>query len=421
MQDDAGDGGESHAAEGDGAEADGSAADTQDEDSSRDAQVAGLREVDMVVNQGTDTGGGDHAVQQDAYAAQNCLRNGTAQGIELGAEGEQGHPQGAEADDGGRIQVGNSQNAGVLGVDGEGGTTEAAGEDGGNAAGEYRAVQAGLVGKVLADDGADRHNITDVLQTGNDGAGGDEGDGSPAELGQGKGGNADPGGLFQGGEIHQAEGDGDEIAADQRDDDGHNAGKALGEVIDTNRDKEGDDGDGPVGLGFLHANAGEGKAQYHDDGSNDDGREYAGYTVLTQDLEQQGKQQIKDCHAQNAALRVGDAHFANDGGNTGDDGEGAAQERGDHPLIDELIDDGADAGAEQGDGNIQTAEDGNQDNTAHGQGVLQAQDGLLTGGKVIGKVAIDTDDQFLFFFCHGIIPPQIYLVWLMVQLALWLQ
>ena len=90
----------------------------------------------MVVNQGTDTGGGDHAVQQDAYAAQNCLRNGTAQGIELGAEGEQGHPQGAEADDGGRIQVGNSQNAGVLGVDGEGGTTEAAGEDGGNAAGE---------------------------------------------------------------------------------------------------------------------------------------------------------------------------------------------------------------------------------------------------------------------------------------------
>lgn len=80
MQDDAGDGGESHAAEGDGAEADGSAADAQDEDSSCDAQVAGLREVDMVVNQGTDTGGGDHAVQQDAYAAQNCLRNGTAQG-----------------------------------------------------------------------------------------------------------------------------------------------------------------------------------------------------------------------------------------------------------------------------------------------------------------------------------------------------
>ena len=128
-------------------------------------------------------------------------------------------------------------------------------------------LQAGLMGKVLADDGADRHNITDVLQTGNDGAGGDEGDGLPAELGQGEGGNADPGGLFQGGEIHQAEGNGDNKAADQRDDDGHNAGKALGEVIDTNRDKEGDDGDGPVGLGFLHAYAGEGKAQYHDDGS----------------------------------------------------------------------------------------------------------------------------------------------------------
>ncbi len=303
--------------------------------------------------------------------------------------------------------MGNSQNAGVLGVDGEGGTTEAAGEDGGNAAGEYRAVQAGLMGKVLADDGADRHNITDVLQTGNDGAGGDEGDGFPAELGQGEGGNADPGGFFQGGEIHQAEGDGDEIAADQRDDDGHNAGKALGEVIDTNRDKEGDDGDGPVGFSLLHAYAGEGKAQYHDDGSNDDGREYAGYTVLTQDLEQQGKQQIKDCHAQNAALRIGDAHFANDGGNTGDDGEGAAQERGDHLLIDELIDDGADAGAEQGDGNIQTAENGNQNDAAHGQRVLETENGLLRGSKVVGKVAVNADNQFLFFFCHGIIPPQI--------------
>ena len=143
--------------------------------------------------------------------------------------------------------------------------------------------------------------------------------------------------------------------------------------------------------------------------------------VLTQDLEQQGKQQIKDCHAQNAALRVGDAHFANDGGNTGDDGEGAAEECGNHLLIDELIDDGTDTGAEQGHGNIQTAENGNQNDAAHGQRVLQAENGLLRGGKVIGKVAIDTDDQFLFFFCHGIIPPQIYLVWLMVQLALWLQ
>lgn len=96
VQDDARDCREGHAAEGDGAKGDSSAADAQNEDGRGDAEVAGLAEINMMVDQGTDTGRGDHAVQQDAYAAQNCLRNGTAQSVELGAEGQQRHPDGAE-------------------------------------------------------------------------------------------------------------------------------------------------------------------------------------------------------------------------------------------------------------------------------------------------------------------------------------
>ena len=355
----------------------------------------------MMVNQGTDTGRGDHAVQQDAYAAQNCLRNGTAQSVELGAEGQKRHPDGAEADDGGRIQVSNSQNAGVFAVDGEGRAAQAAGKQGGNAASKYRAIQTGLLGEVLADNRTDRHNVTDMLQARNDGAGSDERDGLPAELGQGKGGNADPGGLLQSGKINHAKGNGDEVTANQRDDDGHNFGKALGEAVDADGDQEGDDGDRPVGLRFRYAYAGQRKAKHHDDGTDDDGREYAGDPLFPQHLQQQGKQEIEYGHADDAALGIGNAHFSHDGGNAGDDGEGAAQERGNHLFIDKLINDGADAGTEQGDGNIQSAQDGNQNDTAHCQGVLQTQNGLLAGGKVVGKVAVNADDQFLFLFCHG--------------------
>ena len=137
MENDSRDSRERHAVQRDGAKRKRGAADAENEDCRRDAEISRLGEVNFRVHQSTDTDGSNHAVKQNADAAENRRGDCCAERLEFRAESQKSHPAGTEAYDRGRIQMGDSKDARVLAVDRQGRSSDETGESRGNAAGKH--------------------------------------------------------------------------------------------------------------------------------------------------------------------------------------------------------------------------------------------------------------------------------------------
>mgnify|MGYP006994657725 CR=1 FL=1 len=141
-------------------------ADGEDEDQGRDEDVAGLREVDLVLDDVAHADRGDHAVEHEADAADGAAGHGGDDGRELRAEGEEHGEHGRDADDARVIDLGEREDAGVFAVGRVGGRAEQGREGGGQAVAHQSAVQARVFDVVAVAGGGDRGHVADVLDHG---------------------------------------------------------------------------------------------------------------------------------------------------------------------------------------------------------------------------------------------------------------
>lgn len=131
VQDDADDGADGQTREADRAEMERACrgvadADGQNQDEGRDQNIAGLGEVDLVLDDVAHADCGDHAVEHEADAADGAAGHGGDDGRELRAEGEEHGQNCRDADDARVIDAAEGQNAGVFAVGRVGGAPKRA-------------------------------------------------------------------------------------------------------------------------------------------------------------------------------------------------------------------------------------------------------------------------------------------------------
>ena len=112
------DGGEGHAGQRYIAERQGHAGQAGDENDRRQDHVAVLAVINVVVDQNAQTGGADHAVQQEGDAADDRAGDGLDEGGERADERADDGDDCRAADDAHRVDLGDRHNADVLAVGG---------------------------------------------------------------------------------------------------------------------------------------------------------------------------------------------------------------------------------------------------------------------------------------------------------------
>lgn len=157
----------------------------------------------MILHQGAQAHGGDHAIQHDAGAAEHAIRHGFHHADGLAEEADRDGDEGRQPQGGRIVVAGGGENGGVLRIGGVGRAAEQAGGHGGQAVAQHGAVQAGILGKVLANHRAVGVHVAHVLHAGDDGDGGDHADGLQVKLGQNEVGNFDPAVIGDFPHIHQ--------------------------------------------------------------------------------------------------------------------------------------------------------------------------------------------------------------------------
>ena len=181
--------------------------------------------------------------------------------------------------------------------------------------------------------------------------------------------------------------------------DGDDFDHSLAPDVAAHHNGDGDEGDGPVGSAVGDGGGAEGQADTDDDGAGDDGREVTHDPFGAKDAEQGGKQDIHQSGQHDAEagvgqhLRVGDCvaiavgEHGGDGLIAADEGEGGAQEGGDHPLGQKVEQQSAQPGEEQGGGHGQPGEGGDQHGgSEHGEHVLDAQDQHFGAAQLAGII-----------------------------------
>ena len=155
--------GEGHAGQRNVAERQGHAGKAGDEDDRGQNHVAVLAVINLVVNQNAQTGGADHAVQQERNAADDRAGDGLDESGERADERADDGKHCRAADNANRINLGDGHNADVLAVGRGRNRADEAGDHGREVIREQRAVQTGVLEQVAADDLARDELMADVL------------------------------------------------------------------------------------------------------------------------------------------------------------------------------------------------------------------------------------------------------------------
>ena len=161
---------------------------------------------------------------------------------------------------------------------------------------------------------------------------------------------------------------------------------ALAPHVEADYYRNGDHGDEPVALAVVYRGGGERQADGDDDGAGDDGREEAHDLLHAEQLEQRREYHVHKPRYQHAEAGVGEKRVivncravrrgadGADGVISADEGEGAAQERGDLALGQQVEKQRADAGEKQRRGYVKPGQRRNEDCRAeHGEHVLKPQ------------------------------------------------
>ena len=242
------DGGEGHAGQRYIAERQGHAGQAGDEDDRRQDHVAVLAVINVVVDQNTQTGGADHAVQQEGDAADDRAGDGLDQGGERADERADDGDDCRAADDAHRVDLGDRHNADVLAVGGGRDRTDEAGDHGREVICEQRAVQAGVLEQIAADDLARDELMADVLVRDDEDNRQDDQDGVDVELRRLEVRNGDEAGVQRiddGLGVDDAGNNARDVAADDRDQDRNGREEAAehdaAEYRNGERHEKGDD------------------------------------------------------------------------------------------------------------------------------------------------------------------------------------
>ena len=119
-------------------------------DDSSDQNVTHVNEVNLVLNDGTDTGSSDHAVQNEGDTADNSSGDGVDDCLKLGRQGEDDSHDSSNTHYEGVEYAGQGYYAGVLGVGGVGRAAEQTGQGGTDTVAQQGAGQTGISDVVLA-------------------------------------------------------------------------------------------------------------------------------------------------------------------------------------------------------------------------------------------------------------------------------
>ncbi len=414
--DDGGDGkaGQAHRAEAQGAGGTVLDAEGEHEDQRGDDDVAGVGEVDLVLNHVAHTDGGDHTVEHEADAADGRGGHGGNERGELRAEAQHDRKDGGDADDARVIDLGECKHAGVLAVGGVGRRAKQGGERRGKTVAHEGAVQAGVREIVALDGGGNGADIADVLHHGRDGERDDRDNGGDdkaavgrADKGEDRGlpvdGDTDPVGGGDGGDNSLTGGGvndhGENIGGDDAEKDGDDLDHAPAPHVADDDDNDGDDGDQKIRVAVVNGRGGERKADGDDDGPGHDGREKAHDLLEADALDDGGEDHIHEAGDRDGKAGVRQKlrlAVRGDGPVAREVREGRAEEGRDAALRDQVEEQRAEAGEEQRRGDVEPGQRGDKHGRAeHGEHVLQAEDEHLRRAECASVVNRFVADGFL--------------------------
>ena len=279
--DDGYDGGEHHALYGEGTEGNFGTGQADNHDNRGHDEVGGFAVIHLAFYQHADAGGCDYAEQQHADAAHNGHGDTVDKLAELAAEGEDDGHNGCAADNPGAINLGDGHNADIFAVGGVRGCSCKAADDVGKAVGEQGARKAGVFDEVTVDDVAGYDKVADVLCEHDEGCRGDNHNRADIKDGCVEMRHLEPRRIHDGLEVDHTHECGEDITADNAEENRNNAQKAAeGDGAD-DADGEREHGNGDVGgvdvvackAGHVGSDRGKLEADDGDDGTHGGRRE----------------------------------------------------------------------------------------------------------------------------------------------------
>ena len=312
-QNDGDDGGKHHALDGEGTEGELGAAQTDDHDDRGHDEIGRFAVVHLAFHEHAQAGGGDHAEQQQAYAAHDGYGNAADEFGELAHEGKQNGHDGRTAEDPHAVDAGNGHDADVFAVCGVGSGAEEAGKDVGASVGKERAGKARILDEIPAHHVAGDEQMPDMFGQHHESCGSDDDDGVEVEGGGVEMRHLEPGSFDDRSKIHHAHEEGEHIAADDAEQDGDDGQKSSeGHGTDDGDDKREHGHQHVVHVDVFSREAGHGcgggskfKTDDGDDGPHGRGREDDVYPLGPHGLDEQGKENEQKAEHDEARLSRG--------------------------------------------------------------------------------------------------------------------
>ena len=252
-------------------------------------------------------------------------------------------------------------------------------------------MQAGIFNVVAVTGGGDGGHVADVLDHGSQ-AQRDDGDGGSQQLVRvdvAGGKEAEDGLLHLDGQgeplgfgdvLNKVVTDGrvsddrDDVGTDNAEEDRDDLDHALAPDVGGDDDSDSNNGDPPVASAVIDGGGGQGQADGDDDGAGDDGREEAHDLLRAEELEEERQNQIYKTRHGDAEAGVGQRDVLSGSGDQAvstQECEGGAEECGNLPSGDQVEQQRAETGKEQGGGYVQSGDCGNQNRcTEHCEQVL---------------------------------------------------
>ena len=194
---------------------------------------------------------------------------------------------------------------------------------------------------------------------------------------------------------------GENVGGQHTQQDGNDLHHSLAPDVADNNHQDGNQGDPPVVLAVIDGGAGQGQTDADDDGTGNDGGEVAHDLLGAEDLKEQSQQQVDKTGHGHAKAGVGQRDFLTGGSHEAistQESEGRTEESGNLPAGDQVEQQSAETGEQQGGGNIQAGDGGNENGCAeHGEQVLHAEQELLGAAQSAGVVHGFID---IFGICH---------------------
>ena len=279
--DNSNDGSEHHALNGEGAEGNLRTGEADNHDNRGHDEVGGLAVIHLLLNEDADTGGSNYAEEQHTDAAHDRNRNAVNQLAELAAEGENDGHNSSAADNPGAVDLGDGHNADVFTVGGVRRCAGKAADDVGKTVGEEGAGKARVLNEVTVDDVAGNDQMADVLSEDDEGCRSDNHNRIEVEDWCIKMRQLEPRCVDDGLKVDHAHEGGEDIAADNAEENRNDAQKATEGNGADDADGEREHGDGNVGgvdvitckAGHVSSHRSKLQTDNGDDGAHSSGRE----------------------------------------------------------------------------------------------------------------------------------------------------